>query len=211
MATVEHSLLTGASLHEPKGVDAATASTVYVADGIGSGAWTALTTFNPFGNQLFHVRDQVSSGTASQGNLTDATWNTRRLQTTITNEITSASLASNQLSLPEGTYFVQGWALHYYAPAAAVSASLTGKLRLRNITGSTTLLLGSQFNTSSFQSSDAYNVTYKLEIHGRFTLVGTTTIELQHWNDHTNTTGNAGLAASSGENEIYSELLIWKV
>ncbi len=34
-----HSSLTGADLHEPKGVDAATVNTVYVADGSGSGTW----------------------------------------------------------------------------------------------------------------------------------------------------------------------------
>lgn len=36
----EHRLLTGASLHEPKGVESATAGQVYVADGSGSGVWT---------------------------------------------------------------------------------------------------------------------------------------------------------------------------
>ena len=38
----EHSALTGASLHEPKGVAAAANGEVYIADGAGSGAWTAL-------------------------------------------------------------------------------------------------------------------------------------------------------------------------
>ena len=36
----EHSTLTGANLHEPKGVASATASQVYVSDGAGSGTWT---------------------------------------------------------------------------------------------------------------------------------------------------------------------------
>lgn len=38
--SVEHKNLTGASLHEPKGVAAAGADTAYIADGAGSGAWT---------------------------------------------------------------------------------------------------------------------------------------------------------------------------
>lgn len=38
----EHSTLTGANLHEPKGAASAAANTVYVADGAGSGAWTPL-------------------------------------------------------------------------------------------------------------------------------------------------------------------------
>lgn len=35
-----HKDLTGAELHEPKGVDAADANQVYIADGSGSGTWT---------------------------------------------------------------------------------------------------------------------------------------------------------------------------
>lgn len=37
--TVQHSALTGAELHEPKGAASAGAGTVYVADGAGSGTW----------------------------------------------------------------------------------------------------------------------------------------------------------------------------
>jgi len=42
MADIEHSTLTGSALHEPKGVAAAVAGTVYTANGSGSGAWAAL-------------------------------------------------------------------------------------------------------------------------------------------------------------------------
>lgn len=38
-----HSQLTGADLHEPKGVESASANQVYVADGSGSGSWQKLT------------------------------------------------------------------------------------------------------------------------------------------------------------------------
>lgn len=44
MATVLHSSLTTTDLHEPKGVAAASSGQVYVADGAGSGAWTAQVT-----------------------------------------------------------------------------------------------------------------------------------------------------------------------
>lgn len=37
-----HKDLTGAELHEPKGVESAIAGTVYVADGVGSGQWSNL-------------------------------------------------------------------------------------------------------------------------------------------------------------------------
>jgi hypothetical protein len=40
LANVLHSSLTGANLHEPKGVASATSGQVYVANGAGSGVWT---------------------------------------------------------------------------------------------------------------------------------------------------------------------------
>lgn len=40
---VEHKDLTGTQLHEPKGASTATAGSVYVANGSGSGAWSPLT------------------------------------------------------------------------------------------------------------------------------------------------------------------------
>lgn len=40
--TVSHATLTGAELHEPKGIATASTKTVYVADGAGSGSWTTL-------------------------------------------------------------------------------------------------------------------------------------------------------------------------
>lgn len=42
MANVPHNQLTGADLHEPKGVATATVGQVYIADGAGSGDWTDL-------------------------------------------------------------------------------------------------------------------------------------------------------------------------
>lgn len=42
MANVQHSALTGADLHEPKGAASAAAGRVYVANGAATGVWTAL-------------------------------------------------------------------------------------------------------------------------------------------------------------------------
>lgn len=53
MANVVHSTLTGADLHEPKGVAAAAANTVYTADGVGSGAWST-------GSTLIGITGQVA-------------------------------------------------------------------------------------------------------------------------------------------------------
>ncbi|WBF78161.1 hypothetical protein MEP402_gp41 [Methylophilales phage MEP402] len=42
--TIQHKLITGADLHEPKGVASASNKTVYVANGSGSGAWSTVAT-----------------------------------------------------------------------------------------------------------------------------------------------------------------------
>lgn len=55
---VAHSALTGSNLHEPKGVASATAGTVYLADGAGSGSWTALL---PIGSVIFFAGSSLPS------------------------------------------------------------------------------------------------------------------------------------------------------
>lgn len=57
MANVAHSSLTGASLHEPKGVASANAYEVYVADGAASGNWEILT---PYGGWRY---SDIGTGT----------------------------------------------------------------------------------------------------------------------------------------------------
>lgn len=44
--TIQHRLLTGSDLHEPKGAESAASGEVYVANGSGSGAWDKLTVAN---------------------------------------------------------------------------------------------------------------------------------------------------------------------
>ena len=59
-----------------------------------------------FESQLLHVRDEKASGTdggTSANGIVD-----RDLNTVKVNEITGASLSSNQITLPSGTYYVEG-------------------------------------------------------------------------------------------------------
>ena len=55
-----------------------------------------------FESALLHVRDEKSNGTAG-GGFTSGSFQTRTLNTVMTNEISGASLASNQITLPSGT------------------------------------------------------------------------------------------------------------
>lgn len=199
MTTISHKTLTGTQLHENKGVSTATNNTVATASSSAT-VWQKLTaahlttTGNPFGGQLFHVEDQKASGTAG-GTVTASAWTTRVLNTSVTNEITSATLVANQITLPAGTYFID---------AESIFFGTTGsKLRLRNITDSSTSRVG--------VSSQANNST-SAALKGRFTLGGTKVLELQYFVTNNPASGAAlGLATTSAELEIYSTVMIWKV
>ena len=217
MANVEHSALTGSDLHEPKGVAAAAANRVYVSNGSASGSWTTVSndvlasTAKPFQGQLLHLRASYSNTTNGES-LTQSAWNTRVINTAVTNEIASASLTSNQISLPAGTYFIDCHATHEITDGNG-ALNMGGLLRLRNITAGTTTLVGMR------SSAGAGTTTTDLQQHqvipflrGRFTLGGTTTLEIQDYPISTSaSTHRAGAATSSGESEVYLDACIWKI
>lgn len=206
MANVEHNTLTGAALHEPKGVAAAAANRVYVSDGVGSGSWTTVSTdvlastAKAFQAQLLHVRDQKSAGTAG-GSFSSGSFQVRTLNTVVgSNEISGSSLASNTISLPAGTYYIEA-----YAPALAVDGH---QARLRNTTDGSTTLVGTSMETAD---GLAGTITNHSVIKGRFTIAGPKDFQLQHRCDSTRSTDGFGSAANFGEVEIYAEALIWKI
>ncbi|MCA9340249.1 MAG: hypothetical protein KDA17_05025 [Candidatus Saccharibacteria bacterium] len=59
MANVLHSSVTGADLHEPKGISSANDQEVYVADGAGSGAWAVIL---PIGTMIEYSGDTEPTG-----------------------------------------------------------------------------------------------------------------------------------------------------
>mgnify|MGYP003111051584 CR=1 FL=1 len=147
-----------------------------------------------FESQLLHIRDEKSSGTGS-GSSSSGSWQTRTLNTVKTNEITSASLASNQISLPSGTYYIMAKALHFDGDRH--------KIKLRNTTDSSDEIIG-----SSQYSEDAYNGTTNSYIHGRFTISGTKVFEIQH---RCEVSGSFGVPSSFGVIEVFADVQIWKV
>lgn len=140
-------------------------------------------------------RYQAGSGVANTETLTQNTWVRRTLNTTVANTIPSVALASNQLSLPAGTYRV-------VVATTAYSASGGGLLtRIRNITDSTTLALS---------SAGALWATFAQSgMVAEFTLAGTKTVEVQSYSNAPGTTG--GFPTTSGESEIYVDIFIEKV
>lgn len=139
--------------------------------------------------------------------MTISTWNTRRLQTTKTNEITGASLGSNQITLPAGTYEIDAW-----ATATTQSGSGTQGLqpRLRNITGSTTLLVGRTGWSFIIGGGASQPMDAICNLKGRFTLSGSSVLEFQNYlSGVSNVTG--GSPMSTGEAEVYTDVMIKRV
>lgn len=204
MANVAHSGLTGSNLHENKGVSSATDNTVATAVS-GATVWAKLTasnltgTGNSFGAQLLHVRDQRVANTAG-GSLTASGWRTHTLQTSVTNEITSASLASNQISLPSGTYYASGW-------LRRSTGDTTYVIRLYNVTDSSTLVDGGAFKQNRGGTADDSTIINPTLIEGRFTLSGTKLVEFQVYPATTTTPAAINLGSAP---EIYADLRIWK-
>lgn len=146
---------------------------------------------------LLHVRDEKTQNTAG-GTFTSGAWRTRDLNTVKTNEILGASLASNQITLPVGTYEVEG-----YAPALKVDGH---QARLYDTTGAAVLITG----TAEYSAAAGYYATTRSLLRGRFALTATSAIELQHRAQITEATDGFGGPANFGT-EVFAEVLIRKV
>lgn len=142
-----------------------------------------------------HVRDEKASG-VSGGAAGAVTWNTRTLNTTLRNTI-GASLATNQITLPPGSYHIEA-----RAPGFACGAH---RLRLWNVTDA--VMIGI--------ADVAYaDPTYAAETHAflslDFTLTASKALRLDHYT--LTATGGSGLGQSGGSSgiDIYADVQIWK-
>lgn len=149
------------------------------------------------GQNYAHFQHSVSSG-SNGGSSSATTYNTRTINTTVTNNITGCSLASNKITLPAGTYQIEANSVAFVVGAT--------RLRWRNTTDGTTTLLGTSNDTGS--SADHQS---PVSVSGQFTIAGTKDFELQHYTQSARATNGLGDPVSSGENEIYADIRIWKI
>ena len=149
-----------------------------------------------FGTALFHVRDEKSSGT--NGGTSETSFTKRDLNTSVTNEISGASLASSVITLPSGTYYI-------LASAPAYS-SARSKLKLRNTTDSSDTIIG----TTEY-SDNGNAVMTRSYVTGRFTIAAQKNFELQHKVSVSTGTNGLGVQSDSGLTEVYTDCQIWKV
>lgn len=149
-------------------------------------------------NAVIHVRDEKAQNTAA-GGFTSGSWQTRTLNTSKTNTINGASLASNQITLPAGTYWIDA-----AAPAYSVYRH---QAKLYNTTTAADIIIG-----SGEYSPDPGGVGPSMTrsvVRGSFTLTAASVLELQHRCQVTFATSGLGIAANL-TTEIYTEVIIWR-
>lgn len=144
-----------------------------------------------------HVRDEKAANTAG-GGFTSGADRTRTLNTTVTNTISGASLSSDQVTLPAGTYRVTGSVPGYGCG--------THRAWLYNVTDTTTALLG-----SSEDQGGTITQTRSF-VSGLVTIASSKVFELRHRCSTTRGTDGMGRPVNfNSANEVYADLLITKV
>ena len=151
-----------------------------------------------FESALLHVRDEKASGTHG-GGFTSGSFLKRDLNTTLTNEISGASISSSVITLPAGTYYIKA-----SAPACECQFH---KAKLTNTTDSSDVIIG----TSQHNRADNNYAVSRSYVIGRFTIASSKNFELQHRCSTTRSTDGFGLATSFSVVEVYTDVQIWKV
>lgn len=145
-----------------------------------------------------YIRDEKPDNTAG-GAATSGSWQTRTLNTEVSDTGGLAALSSNQVTLAAGTYIVES-----RAPAFACARH---QIRLQNVTAGTTLLLGSGTYSSP---SDPTQTDSQIK-GGVITVAAGQAIELQH-RVQTSASGDGyGIAINFGVTNIFSEITFRKV
>jgi len=160
-------------------------------------AFTGDISGTPYDAKLFHLQHIEASTVDGGGNSADSN-NQRTLNSTVVNQISGASVSSNDVTLPSGTYIIDG-----YANAFRVNRHF---LRWYNSTDTSYTINGQ----SMF--ADASNEVQNLAvISGRFTISAQKTFALMHYTQTNNSQTNALGIASNETTNHYVNLRIWKV
>lgn len=148
------------------------------------------------------VREEYS-GTASPtgggGTSTIGSWLTRVLNTEVLDADGILSLASNQMTLAAGSYWVRAWGLGVNSQGL--------QARLQNVTDATTVLLGNNlFNPNGCAAHSM--------VCGSFTIAASKALELQTQCNAGQATYGLGWAngsANTGEVTVFCTAEFWKV
>ena len=168
----------------------------YLANGSTAGELTFVTPPGSFTSYAI-ICDQKAHD-ANGGTFTSGAFRTRDLNTELADPDSIVSISSNQFTLGAGNYLIEA-----SAPVYRVDRHIT---RLQNITDSETVTWG----TAEYADA-SNNVANRSFLVARVSLTGSTTFELQHRADTTNSTQGFGVSSSfTGTNSIYAIVKIYK-
>lgn len=148
------------------------------------------------------IKDEKATNANGGSSVTTAmpTAQTRVLNTVIRNTIFGASLSSNQITLPAGTYRFN---------ASAPAAISVHKAFLYNVTDSVVVALGSSDAATVTGSADG--VVTRSFVEHSFTIASTKVYELRHYTSEVYTNLGLGVPVNNaGYNEVYSIVEIVK-
>jgi hypothetical protein len=168
-----------------------------------------LVTFVPAGDvgtspQCAHFRQERTSGSAPSDTAIAGSFVTRVLNTTALNAITGCSLASNQITLPAGTYEVIAFGMAGNANTGGSAAQ--ARLRLYNVTDAAVLLNGLPVRPEANASN---RMDVPAPLIGQFTLAAQKVVSLDQWSS-----GAADFGAAMNTTsvvEVYNEIYLRKV
>jgi len=143
------------------------------------------------------IADQKANTTAG-GTFSAGAWQTRDLQTEVSNVDGIVSIATNAFTLAAGSYLIQWRAPTYY-----VSGNQT---RLYDVTGTAAVQQGSSEFSNGGDTNDSIG-------SARVTVAaspGTNVYRIEHYCGNTRATDGFGEAASTGSVEIYTLVTIYK-
>lgn len=165
----------------------------------GSGA-SANPTINATIYQTMHVVEEIAAS-ASSGTATSGSYFTRTLNTVVTNTITGASLASNQITLPAGTYNIFAEVPSYRADGHIA------KLRRVSATAADVVI-----GTTGYSGSGTSNANSYSYIFGQFTVGTSGAYEVQQRVELTRASDGLGAPVSTlWESKRFTQVFIQRV
>jgi hypothetical protein len=140
------------------------------------------------------VEHQVSSGSGAGVTVVANTWTQRPLNTTIVNTLTGASIASNRVTLPTGTY---------HAEFIGQIGGTAARSKIYNVTDSADIRVGMNCNMRTI------NMAVYSFVTADFTITSPKQIEVQ--SSCFDAGDRFGIAVGISGAEVFANLRIWKV
>lgn len=145
------------------------------------------------------VAHTASAGTTGGAYSVASTWQQRVFNSTIANTITGASLSGGNVTLPAGTYTIDG--------RAAMYSIQRHTARLYNVSDGTAV--SGVYGTSGYEST-LYPANSWVRMTGTFTIAASKIFRLEQIGNTTDAAG-FGSATNLGVTELYSHITITKV